>query len=323
MFCYRNHLLRLFRRRVKPTELRQWKSKKCLGSTGIFVEDAHIQMTLRAAALPQPSVRKTLSTFIKLSEQTDDKLLTILFVKIIYHIVPKMLSPWAERSSSVNGYRSHQNGRCRWALPVKKFEWRWDTVLSLQSSYITSISWMEYDVSKEENILLGHKQGKGDAGGVIFFFLMIYLCFIKVSFTDPEGQTVWTKHFMCKFSATYKTLSEGDIQKYGQNTIVFFLHDNTAAHRLLLVQNYLAKNNTIALQHSPYLPDMYQLTSTCSLKRDNILLIQRTLPEMQQDSSRNFIKKTLEECFQQLYNHLGKCVNANREYFEGVVVWML
>ena len=42
----------------------------------------------------------------------------------------------------------------------------------------------------------------------------------------------------------------------------FLLHDNAAAHRSVLVKDFLEKNNVITLEHSPQSPDLIQLIFT-------------------------------------------------------------
>jgi len=44
-------------------------------------------------------------------------------------------------------------------------------------------------------------------------------------------------------------------QKWKTNSC-FLLHDNAAAHRSILVKNFLANNNVTTLQHTPYSPDL-------------------------------------------------------------------
>jgi len=36
----------------------------------------------------------------------------------------------------------------------------------------------------------------------------------------------------------------------------FLLHDNASAHRLILIMDFLAKDNVTTLEHPPYSPDL-------------------------------------------------------------------
>jgi len=44
-------------------------------------------------------------------------------------------------------------------------------------------------------------------------------------------------------------------KKWGTNSW-FLLHDNAPAHQLVLVKDFIAKNNVITLEHLPYSPDL-------------------------------------------------------------------
>jgi hypothetical protein len=44
----------------------------------------------------------------------------------------------------------------------------------------------------------------------------------------------------------------------------FLLHDNVPAYRLVVVKDFLAKNNVKTLEHPPYTHDLLQLIFACS-----------------------------------------------------------
>jgi len=50
--------------------------------------------------------------------------------------------------------------------------------------------------------------------------------------------------------------SEGTTLKNVESVVGFFLHDNAPAHRLVLVMDFLAKNNVTTLEHPPYSFDL-------------------------------------------------------------------
>lgn len=74
------------------------------------------------------------------------------------------------------------------------------------------------------------------------------------------------------------------IRKQAENNWVL-LYGNSSAHQSLLIQNYLAKNNIVALQHLFHLPDIaptdFHPFPQLKMKlKGSILQIQRTLSNM-------------------------------------------
>ena len=81
------------------------------------------------------------------------------------------------------------------------------------------------------------------------------------------------------------------------------------AHHLVLVKNFLAKNNVTTLHHPPYSPDLLQLIFICSLEwnqhgRVGAFVMLLTSLRMWWNEELKGYKNGFQECFQQFYNVL-------------------
>ena len=102
----------------------------------------------------------------------------------------------------------------------------------------------------------------------------------------------------------------------------FLLQNNAPAHRLVLVKDFLAKNNVTTLEHSPYSPqlapaDLYpfpRLKLALKGRRfcDVTGIIKNATEELKRLSQNDFQK-----CFQHLYSCWQKCIVAQGDCLEG------
>jgi hypothetical protein len=103
-------------------------------------------------------------------------------------------------------------------------------------------------------------------------------------------------------------------QKWRTNRWVL-IHNNAPAHRLVLVKDFLAKNNVKTLEHFPCYPDltsadfyMFLLLKSASKGRRfcNVTdIIKNAMYELKRLSQNCFQK-----CFQHLYTLWQKCIAA-------------
>ena len=100
-------------------------------------------------------------------------------------------------------------------------------------------------------------------------------------------------------------------EKYRTN-IPLFLHDNAPAHRPVLVNDLLVKNNATTLEHSPHCPDMAQADFYLFLRLKSVLQvrifynvtesIKNATEELKRLSQNGF-----QECSQHIYSSWQMC----------------
>ena len=115
--------------------------------------------------------------------------------------------------------------------------------------------------------------------------------------------------------------SEGNAPKKWRINSWSLLHDNAPAHRSVLVKDFLVKNNTTTLQHSPYFPDLtpayfYLFPRTKSALKgrcfcDATDIFKNATLELKRLSQCSF-----QECFQHVCCRKQKRTVAQGEYFE-------
>ena len=140
----------------------------------------------------------------------------------------------------------------------------------------------------------------------------------------PQGQTV-NKEFYCD-GDILRRLRENIRRKRpdlwrAQNWI---LHDDNApCHQALLIREFLAQSNTLPLlPHPPYSPDLapadFFLFPRMKLKLKGRRFV--TISEIQSESQRVLDSLTNEDfhtAFQEWQNRWTRCIDAERNYFEG------
>jgi hypothetical protein len=99
-------------------------------------------------------------------------------------------------------------------------------------------------------------------------------------------------------------------------------HDNAPAHSSQLIQTCLAKHDIPVVRQAPYSPDM----ASCDFWLFTHLKTQLKSArfESRNDITRNttaklysFRKEAFQKCFEQWRNRCEKCVQSQRDYFEG------
>ena len=99
-------------------------------------------------------------------------------------------------------------------------------------------------------------------------------------------------------------------------------HDNAPPHSLLLVRNFLAKNNTVLLSQPPYSPDL----ALCDfflfpiLKRPMKGRRFATIEEIKTESLRelkDIPKSAYQKCFEDWKKRWPKYIISEGDYFEG------
>jgi len=118
--------------------------------------------------------------------------------------------------------------------------------------------------------------------------------------------------------------SEGNTQKKRRTISWFLLHDNAPSHRLVLVKDFLAKNNVKTVELPSSSPDMVAadfylflgLKSALKVRRwrlyDITGFIKNAIEELQSISQYGF-----QECFQHLFSRWQNFIVAQGLHFEG------
>ncbi|UYV64012.1 SEC14L1, partial [Cordylochernes scorpioides] len=137
----------------------------------------------------------------------------------------------------------------------------------------------------------------------------------------PQGRTVNKEYYL----QVMRNLREAIRQKrpdLWKNKNWLLHHDNAPAHTLLLVRDFLAKNNTLMMPQPPYSPDL----APCDfflfpkLKRPMKGRRYAMLDEIKTASKeelKKFFKNDFLKCFEDWKNRWHKCIISHGDYFEG------
>ena len=138
----------------------------------------------------------------------------------------------------------------------------------------------------------------------------------------PKGRTVTGKFYKNNVLSEVKKHYEKRRPATGIRGLCL-IHDNAAAHKCSLVQDFLEREKVVQLPHPPYSPDL----SPC----DFFLfpLLKKTLSGRRYDS-RSALGSAIFQCLQGVprkayfsaftdwISRLEKCISVNGEYFEGL-----
>ncbi|UYV77400.1 CSNK1A1 [Cordylochernes scorpioides] len=137
----------------------------------------------------------------------------------------------------------------------------------------------------------------------------------------PQGRTVNKEYYLQVMGNLREAIRQKrpDLWK-NKNWLLHY--DNAPAHTLLLVRDFLAKNNTLMMPQPPYSPDL----APCDfflfpkLKRPMKGRRYATLDEIK-TASKEELKKILKndflKCFEDWKNCWHKCIISHGDYFEG------
>ncbi|UYV77598.1 hypothetical protein LAZ67_15001667 [Cordylochernes scorpioides] len=137
----------------------------------------------------------------------------------------------------------------------------------------------------------------------------------------PQGRTVNEEYYL----QVMRNLREAIRQKrpdLWKNKIWLLHHDNAPAHTLLLVRDFLAKNNTLMMPQPPYSSEL----APCDfflfpkLKRPMKGRRYATLDEIKTASKKELKKISKNDflkCFEDWKNRWHKCIISHGDYFEG------
>jgi len=86
---------------------------------------------------------------------------------------------------------------------------------------------------------------------------------------------------------------------------LFLIHDNAAAHQLVLVKDFLANSNLTTLEHSPYSPDMalansYLFPQLKSALKGQPFYFATDITKNATEELKRLSQNCFQECFQQL-----------------------
>jgi len=118
--------------------------------------------------------------------------------------------------------------------------------------------------------------------------------------------------------------TEGNAPVNGESTVRFFHHDNAPTYWLVVMSDFLAKNNVTTLEHLLYFPDVAaavfylfpQLKSALMGWHvcDTTDIMKNAVEEL-----KRLAQNWFQECFQQLYGCWQKRIVAQGDCFEGNV----
>lgn len=136
----------------------------------------------------------------------------------------------------------------------------------------------------------------------------------------PPGQTITGEFYldvMKRLLARIRRVRP----EYRENGSWTLLHDNAPSHRSRVVTEFLIKNHIIALQHSPYSPDLapcdYYLFPKLHLTikgklHESVEAIQSTVT----DVLKTITKKDIEKSFDNLLVRANLCIDAEGDYID-------
>ncbi|KAJ4428902.1 hypothetical protein ANN_25896 [Periplaneta americana] len=139
----------------------------------------------------------------------------------------------------------------------------------------------------------------------------------------PEGHTVTKELYVEILRRLRDAVRRKRPEKWVENNWLL-MHDNSPAHRAIIVKNFLARHNITALDHPPYSPDLSppdyflfpRLKSHLKGQRFNAEeVIANATRALRRVSQNGF-----QACFQELCTRWQKCVVAEGNYFEGNAV---
>lgn len=136
----------------------------------------------------------------------------------------------------------------------------------------------------------------------------------------PPGQTVTGDFYVGVMKRLLKRIHRIR-PEYRENGSWTLLHDNAPSHRSRIVSELLIKNHIIALQHSPYSPDLapcdYYLFPKLHLtmkgkRHESIEAIESAVT----DVLKTIPKKDIEKSFDNLLERANLCIGAEGEYID-------
>ena len=103
---------------------------------------------------------------------------------------------------------------------------------------------------------------------------------------------------------------------------LLLLHDNIPAHRSVLVQEELARQQVTVLPYPPYSPDLAPCDFCLFPCKKVLLCVHRFLSVEEvmtatREAVRDLPVNMFQRCFQQLYQHWQMCIVTTGDYFEG------
>jgi hypothetical protein len=102
------------------------------------------------------------------------------------------------------------------------------------------------------------------------------------------------------------------------------LHDNAPAHRLVLVKNFLAKNNVKTLEHHTFSSDLasadfYPFTRLKSALKGRRFSDATNITKTAMEELKRLSHNGFQECLPHLYSCWQNCIFAQEDCFEGNV----
>lgn len=178
-----------------------------------------------------------------------------------------------------------------------------------------SSEWKTKSSPRKEKFHLDKSKGK-----VMLEVFFDYKGLIHYEFI-PDGKTVNQGLYVDILRRLRDAIRRKRPEKWTGNDWIL-LHDNAPAHRSLLVQEYLAKNNVATLEHPPYSPDLapadfFLFTRLKTSLKGERFTNSEAIKENATKALKDISKDDFQKCFEQLYDRWCKCVAAGGEYFEG------
>ena len=138
---------------------------------------------------------------------------------------------------------------------------------------------------------------------------------------SPRGQTVNKKYYL-QVQRRLREVIRKKRPDLWKNKSWLLHHDNAPAHTSLLVREFLAKNNTVTMPHSPYSPDMAPCNFFLFPKIKRTLKGRRftAIDDIKSASLKKLKaipKIEFEKCFEDWKKRWHKCIISNGDYFEG------
>lgn len=137
----------------------------------------------------------------------------------------------------------------------------------------------------------------------------------------PSGRTVNKEYYLQVLRNLREAIRRKRPEFWRDNSWILH-HDNAPAHSALLIQEFLAKHNTVVMPQPPYSPDMAPCDFFLFPKVKRTLKGQRfsTIDEIKAKSQaelKAIPKEAFHQCFTNWKLRWHKCIISQGDYFEG------
>jgi transposase len=186
-------------------------------------------------------------------------------------------------------------------------------VSSVRSATEATIDHLE--IAKKEETMTGQVKRQGNAQTV---FELIWKCSRGIHPRRSDCKQARYKEILCCLCNSIRCKRP----ELWRRKNCLLLHDNTPAHRTVLVQEELTKQEVTVFTHPPYSSDLtpcdfFFLPHLKEELRGRPFQLAEDIVNATRKAVRDLPINIFQHCFQQLYQRWQTCIAANGDYFEG------